>query len=190
MEIPTVPPEHPQGPVDLLPGRRSVLGWLTYGLGAVAAAVLGIPVIRFFLGVPKQPDEWVPLGTPESFPLDQTRLKEFDNPIRQPWDGEAARTQVYVRNLGKNDKGELQFLVLGVNCAHLGCPVAWFPEAGLFMCPCHGGVYYATGERASGPPPRGLFKANWKIEAGQLKVRAPHYPTLQNTLSDSDKTKE
>jgi len=47
-----------------------------------------------------------------------------------------------------------KFLILAVNCAHLGCPVEWFQESGLFMCPCHGGVYYANGERASGPPPR------------------------------------
>ena len=54
------------------------------------------------------------------------------------------------------------------------------------MCPCHGGVYYANGERASGPPPRGLFRCVYRVkragEALQLEVRAPHYPTLQDTL--------
>ena len=53
--------------------------------------------------------------------------------------------------------------MLAVNCAHLGCPVSWFPQSGLFMCPCHGGVYYANGDRASGPPPRGLFRCAWRI---------------------------
>ena len=51
---------------------------------------------------------------------------------------------------------QAQFLVMAVNCTHLGCPVTWFADSGLFMCPCHGGVYYANGEHASGPPPRGL----------------------------------
>jgi Rieske Fe-S protein len=54
------------------------------------------------------------------------------------------------------------------------------------MCPCHGGVYYASGERASGPPPRGLFRCVYRVTradgALQLEVRAPHYPTLQDTL--------
>ena len=81
----------------------------------------------------------------------------FDNPIRQPWDGMVAHTGVYVRyeGRGRADETGTQFLVFAVNCAHLGCPVEWFPQSGLFMCPCHGGVYYANGERASGPPPRG-----------------------------------
>ena len=63
--------------------------------------------------------------------------------LRQPWDGITALTGVYARYEGKNDKAEDQFLVLAVNCAHLGCPVTWFQQSGLFMCPCHGGVYYA-----------------------------------------------
>jgi Rieske Fe-S protein len=57
------------------------------------------------------------------------------------------------------------------------------------MCPCHGGVYYSNGEHASGPPPRGLYHAEWRVRNGILEVRAPHYPTLQDTLSDNE-TKE
>ena len=86
-----------------------------------------------------------------------TRLVTFDNPIRQPWDGLTAMTGVYVRRQspGEADQKDGKFLIFAVNCAHLGCPVEWFPQSGLFMCPCHGGVYHANGERASGPPPRG-----------------------------------
>jgi Rieske Fe-S protein len=80
-----------------------------------------------------------------------------------------------------------RFLVLAVNCAHLGCPVSWFQESGLFMCPCHGGVYYTDGERASGPPPRGLFRCVYRVthvrRVEQLEIQAPHYPTLQDTLT-------
>ena len=98
-----------------------------------------------------------------------------------------AHTGVYVRYEGKNDQQADQFLVLSVNCAHLGCPVTWFPQSGLFMCPCHGGVYYANGERASGPPPRGLFHCAWRVQDGQLEIQAPHYPTLQDPLTKSDR---
>jgi Rieske Fe-S protein len=45
------------------------------------------------------------------------------------------------------------------------------------MCPCHGGAYYADGSRASGPPERGLFEYPYKIEAGQLLIRAGEIPT-------------
>src|SRR5262245_58991004 len=163
-------------------GRRTFFQWLTYGLSAPAAAVVGVPLVGDFLGVRKRDVHWVTLDEVSRFPLNQTRLQTFDNPLRQPWDGMTALTGVYVRNLGGDERGEPHFQVFAVNCAHLGCPVSWFPQAGLFMCPCHGGVYYADGERASGPPPRGLFHCVWQVRGGQLKIQAPHYPTLQNTL--------
>jgi Rieske Fe-S protein len=49
--------------------------------------------------------------------------------------------------------------------------VSWFPQSGLFMCPCHGGVYYSNGERASGPPPRGLFHCAWRVKMAGSKSR-------------------
>jgi Rieske Fe-S protein len=118
-------------------------------------------------------------------------LVTFDNPIRQPWAGMVAFTGVYVRNQGQDDEKPDQakkqkFLVLAANCAHLGCPVEWFAESGLFMCPCHGGVYYSNGEHASGPPPRGLYQCVYRVTRIRgldvLEIQAPHFPTLQNTL--------
>jgi menaquinol-cytochrome c reductase iron-sulfur subunit len=168
-----------------LPARRKFLRRVTAILGALAALVAGVPVIGYFLGQRKQSVHWVPMGSVGSFPREETRKVTFDNPLRQPWDGITARTGVYVRNLGQDDQQQEQFLVFAVNCAHLGCPVTWFPQSGLFMCPCHGGVYYSDGSRASGPPPRGLFHCVWRVRAGQLEIQAPHYPSLQDTLDQT-----
>lgn len=164
------------------PSRRSFLEWMTYALGALAAVAAGIPFVGFLIRTPKWAPQWVTLGPVEKFPKGETRMITFDNPIRQPWDGITAHTGVYVRFEGEDKSQNDQFLVLAVNCAHLGCPVSWFPQSGLFMCPCHGGVYYGNGERASGPPPRGLFHCVWRVRKGVLEVQAPHYPTLQDTL--------
>jgi Rieske Fe-S protein len=172
-------------PPESAPGRRGFFRWVTCGMGTIATAILSIPLVDYLLGERKRPVDWVPLGPVGSFSTDETRLVTFDNPIRQPWDGLTAQTGVYVRNEGKDDEGKDRFLVLAVNCAHLGCPVSWFPQSGLFMCPCHGGVYYASGERASGPPPRGLFHCVWRVRDGRLEIEAPHYPTLQDTLEKS-----
>jgi Rieske Fe-S protein len=163
--------------------RRKFFRWITGAFGLVAGALLATPLAGYFLGQRKRREEWVDLGPVADFPLGETRTVMFDNPLRQPWDGLTAHTGVFVRFEGSDDRGGEQFRVLAVNCAHLGCPVSWFPQSGLFMCPCHGGVYYATGERASGPPPRGLFHCVWRVENGQLQVQAPHYPTLQDTLT-------
>ena len=195
-----------------LPGRRTFFQRLTYALGAVAAAAAGIPLIAYLFGPRKAPVEWFPLGPVVDFPENHTRRVTFSNPIRQPWDGMVANTAVYVRyegqvgqvadlpsevrqvgnlpHAGQNKTADetlgYKFLVLAANCAHLGCPVEWFQESGLFMCPCHGGVYYANGERASGPPPRGLFRCVYRVrrirELDVLEIQAPHFPTLQDTL--------
>ena len=178
----------PAGPP---PGRRTFLSWLSYGLGAVAAAVVGIPFIGYLFGARQAPVDWVPLGPVADFPQNETRLVTFDSPIRQPWSGMVAHTGVYVRNEGRDEKEpdeakRQRFLVLAVNCAHLGCPVEWFAESGLFMCPCHGGVYYSNGDHASGPPPRGLYQCVYRVTQVRgldvLEIQAPHFPTLHNTL--------
>jgi Rieske Fe-S protein len=173
------------------PQRRTFLQrawlWTTVGVGALAAAAVGVPVIGFLFGaLRKKPQEWFSLGKLSEFPKGETRRVTFTNPIRQPWDGEIARTEAFVRYEGLDDNKEHRFLVLAVNCAHLGCPVSWFAQSGLFMCPCHGGVYYASGLRASGPPPRGLFQYDWEVRDGELFVRAPHYPTLHDPLREGD----
>jgi Rieske Fe-S protein len=155
---------------------------LTWGTSALASLFVAVPFLGYLLKPKKRPVDWVPVGRVRDFALGETRMVTFDNPLRQPWDGMAAHTGVYVRYQGQDERKNDQFLVLAVNCAHLGCPVSWFPQSGLFMCPCHGGVYYASGERASGPPPRGLFQCVWRITGDQLEVQAPHYPTLQDTL--------
>jgi Rieske Fe-S protein len=174
-----------------LPGRRTFFSWLTYGVGALATALVGIPFVAYLLGARKAPVKWVLLGPVADFPPNETRRVTFDSPIRTPWDGMVAHTGVYVRYEGREDKGTdetkgYKFLVLAVNCAHLGCPVEWFQESGLFMCPCHGGVYLANGEHASGPPPRGLYPCDYRVTQVRgldlLEIQAPHFPTLQNTL--------
>ncbi len=165
-----------------LSSRRGFFRWVTFALGAVASAFAGIPIVAYFLGTRKTAIVWVNLGSVEDFPKEQTRLVTFDNPLRQPWDGKTANTGVFVRREEPGGEQSAKFLIFAVNCAHLGCAVSWFPESGLFMCPCHGGVYYADGQRASGPPPRGLYQCLWRVRKGKLEIQAPHFPTLHDPL--------
>jgi Rieske Fe-S protein len=164
--------------------------WATVGLGAAATLVVAVPLVRYILGpaLRKQPVKWVDLGPVAKFPPNETRLATFvtPEPLSQPWDGITANNGVYVRNRGEGHPPEERFWVFAINCAHLGCPVSWFPQSGLFMCPCHGGVYYEDGGRASGPPPRGLFRCVWEVRDGHLRIQAPHFPTLHNTLTGKE----
>jgi menaquinol-cytochrome c reductase iron-sulfur subunit len=139
--------------------------------GAVGV-LLAIPVLRYVLSpitrAQNSGDErWISLGSTDQFPSGETRLATYRNPVAQASDGETADLPCWVRHVDSS-----RFQVFAINCAHLGCPVRWFPQSGLFMCPCHGGAYYADGSRASGPPERGLFEYPFKILDGNLHIQA------------------
>lgn len=166
--------ENPAEPAKTV-SRRDFLLKLGVGLNVIAGALISIPIIGYALSsfVKKMPLEWESLGPVGKFPVGTTRLASFTNPHSRPWDGMTADIPCWVRHFEQN-----KFQVFAINCAHLGCPVRWFQESELFMCPCHGGVYYSDGSRASGPPPRGLFEYENKIENGQLMVKVGLLPTL------------
>ena len=157
--------------------RRAFLTYVAMGFNAVVAAALGVPIVRYVLspiaraGDPGY-DSWLSLGSLEQFPAGETRLATYRNPVQNSSDGETATIPCWVRHVDGDE-----FQVFAINCAHLGCPVRWFPQSELFMCPCHGGAYYSDGSRASGPPERGLFEYRYKIEGGKLLIKAGEIPT-------------
>lgn len=159
--------------------------WLLLKIGAFFNVIVGIaiatPVVRYLLDPVRGTvayDSWISLGPLNEFPIGETRLATYENPYRQPWDGSTDKTACWVRRISAST-----FQVFAINCAHLGCPVRWFPQSKLFMCPCHGGVYYADGGRASGPPERGLFEYNYKVVNNELRIDAGQMPTLSNHAS-------
>lgn len=163
--------------------RRDLMAKIGMLLNGAAVVILATPVVGYLLGPIVRGDggryrKWIALGELDEFPEGQTRLAKYKNPISNPWDGETDDIPCWVRRI----QGE-SFQVFAINCAHLGCPVRWFPQSSLFMCPCHGGVYYQDGSRASGPPPRGLFEYTYKVENGRLMIEAGQLPTLSTSAS-------
>ena len=160
-----------------LVSRRGFFMKMGILFNGLVAAALTVPIVGYLLssltrGRANGYLSWVPLGRVSEFPEGETRLATFRNPYVTPTDGKTADTACWVRRI----EGQ-QFQVFAVNCAHLGCPVRWFPQSNLFMCPCHGGVYYQDGSRASGPPERGLFEYAYKIEEGKLFIKGGEMPT-------------
>jgi Rieske Fe-S protein len=152
--------------------RRGLFMKLGVLFNGVVALALAVPIVRYVLfavtrGRGNSYLSWVPLGRVSEFPEGETRLATFRNPNVMPADGKTVDTACWVRRV----EGD-QFQVFAINCAHLGCPVRWFPQSGLFMCPCHGGAYYRDGSRASGPPERGLFEYPHKVENGLVTIQA------------------
>ncbi len=165
--------------------RRAFLFKLSLALNAAVGAVLAVPLVGYLLGPAMRkknadPGAWVTLGSIGDFPVGETRLADFRSPVASFDDGETAKVACWVRRIS-----ERQFQVFAVNCAHLGCPVRWFAQSRLFLCPCHGGAYYEDGSRASGPPERGLFEYQYQLTGDSLMIHAGDMPTLATQASCS-----
>ena len=156
-----------------LVGRRKFLGKMSLALGALASAVVGIPIVGFLLSplVRKVPQSWRPVGAVEKFKIGDTVEVTFLDASPLPWAGVAAQTAAWLRR-----DTEEEFIAFSVDCTHLGCPVRWLPQADLFMCPCHGGVYYKDGKVAAGPPPKPLPRYPVRVNKGQVEILTSPVP--------------
>ena len=153
--------------------RRRFLVFLSLGLGGLAAAAASIPVIGFFFSpfIKPGPEQWRPVGAVDDFEVGTTTAVAYANRDPRAWAGVTGQSAAYIRRVS-----EQEFIAFSVNCTHLGCPVRWLPGAELFMCPCHGGVYYSDGSVAAGPPPKALPRYPVRVQNGQVEVRTSPVP--------------
>ena len=155
--------------------RRQFLARLSIGLGVFGAALVGVPVLGFLLSplFEKPPEIWRAVGAVDRFRIGDTVEVTFLDASPLPWAGVTARSAAWLRR-----DSEQQFIAFSINCTHLGCPVRWLPDAGLFMCPCHGGVYYNDGTVAAGPPPKPLVRYPVRVRDGQVEIQASSIPIM------------
>jgi menaquinol-cytochrome c reductase iron-sulfur subunit len=151
--------------------RRRFLNRLTIVLGAVAGMVAALPSLGFLLGLRRSEGAWRNVGPLDDFKPGTTTLVTFEDPSPLPWSGVTARTAAWLRR-----EADERFSAFAINCTHLGCPVRWLPDADLFMCPCHGGVFYADGRVASGPPGRPLARYDVRVRRGAVEILASPLP--------------
>ncbi len=166
--------------------RRAFLFKVSVLLNVAVGAVLAVPLVGYLLGPAMKKrsttGSWIAIGLMSEFPVGETRLADFRSPVASFDDGDTAKVACWVRRIS-----EKEFQVFAVNCAHLGCPVRWFAQSKLFLCPCHGGAYYQDGSRASGPPERGLFEYRYKLVGDSLVIHAGDMPTLATQASCKEK---
>ncbi len=99
----------------------------------------------------------------------------FEDPSPEAWAGVTAETGAWLRRVG-----EEEFIAFSINCRHLGCPVRWVAGPSLFMCPCHGGVYYPNGDVAAGPPPEPLHRYPVRVQDGNVEIETSPIPLTTN----------
>jgi menaquinol-cytochrome c reductase iron-sulfur subunit len=139
--------------------RRSFLEWTIHGLGAMLAAVIGVPAAAFLIDARNRPAcasgmrsvarlSELQVGKPKEIVIRETR--------RDAWN---LHPDDIVGRIWLVRKPNDEVLAFTTICPHLGCSVN-VSEAG-FVCPCHGGAFDGTGKRieptqGSNPAPRDL----------------------------------
>jgi menaquinol-cytochrome c reductase iron-sulfur subunit len=155
------------------PSRRRFLSRLSVALSAAIGAVATVPVVGFLLSplAQKGPRVWRSVGPVDRFKVGETVNVVFEDASPLPWAGVTARSAAWLRR----DDVE-RFTAFTVHCTHLGCPVRWVADAQLFLCPCHGGVYYRDGTVSAGPPPRTLPQYPVRVRNGQVEILTSPIP--------------
>jgi menaquinol-cytochrome c reductase iron-sulfur subunit len=167
----TPPPWDPSSPTEL--SRRKLLARMSLAAGGVGALILTVPMAGFILTpfFESKPEVWRTVGKVESFKIGETTAVKYEDASPLPWAGVTARSAAWLRRVDADT-----FIAFSINCTHLGCPVRWLADANLFMCPCHGGVYYQDGAVAAGPPPLPLPRYPVRVINGDVQIQASPIP--------------
>ncbi|HEY4289847.1 MAG TPA: Rieske 2Fe-2S domain-containing protein [Puia sp.] len=176
--------------------RKDFVTRLSLGIAAISAAAAAVPVISALVAplLERKEGEWRSVGTLADFPAGSTKLVSFANDDSKAYAGVTAKTAAWLRRKegasnarekasSSQDGAGNEFIAFAANCTHLGCPVRWEEDAQLFMCPCHGGVYYKDGTVAAGPPPKPLTEYRVRVYQGQVQVQAAPLPITNLTAS-------
>src|SRR5579872_1702188 len=153
--------------------RKDFLTRISLSIAGISAVVMAVPVVSALVAPLLESSEslWRTVGRVEDFPVGSTNLVRFENADPEPYAGELAKSAAWLRRIDRT-----RFAAFAVNCSHLGCPVRWEESAQLFMCPCHGGVYYRDGSVAAGPPPRGLTQYKVRVQDNQVQLLTAPLP--------------
>ena len=160
-------------PSEDLDDRRSFYARLCLGLSGVIGALITLPGLGFVLApiFARTPPKWRSVGKVDDFKEGATVLVDFEDPSPEAWAGVTAKTAAWLRRVDDSE-----FIAFSINCRHLGCPVRWIDSANLFMCPCHGGVYYRDGDVAGGPPPEPLARYPVRVRKGEVEIQTTEVP--------------
>lgn len=148
--------------------RRTFLAQVIGACVAFLGALVGIPAIGAAVGpaLQRAEAEWLPVGTPASFPEGVPKLVNISVARRDGWIETTEVKGVWV----VRQSGD-QFVAYNGRCTHLGCAYSWQAPLNQFACPCHAGVFGLDGKVLSGPPPRPLDTLPVRVEGGGLQVQ-------------------
>ena len=113
-----------------------------------------------------------PVGKVDDFKIGETVNVDFVDASPLPWAGVTAKTAAWLRRVSDDGVRRL----LGQLRAPRLSRSAGCADARLFMCPCHGGVYYEDGTRRRRPPPHALPQYPVRVHDGEVEIRTDPIP--------------
>jgi Rieske Fe-S protein len=158
-------------PIETSPAdatRRRFLSSITTGILTVIGGILGVIGGGAVLwSTVRRQEDWLaasalhelPDNEPTAVTLSVMRLDGYRDAIE--------RRLIFLVKTGDSDVAAFDS-----RCTHLGCLVGWDPQAQVFKCPCHGGVFDRSGAVMDGPPPEPLVKIATRIEGDRVLVQA------------------
>lgn len=152
--------------------RRKTLGWLTRTLGVALGVMYAVPAAVYLRGrrVLRKRDQALDIGAFDDFVDGVPRRVALPLNDLDAWsEGAGTRASVFAVRSGA------RMIVLDSACPHTGCAVEWMTEQKQFRCPCHRSAFAETGDRLSGPAPRGLDQQNVELKNGRVLVQYTHY---------------
>lgn len=150
------------------PERRRFFARIINGIHATIAATVGVVLGGAILSplFGRREENWLTAANlsdlPDGRPTPVTIRVAREDGYQQVID---RRTVFLVKN------GESEVTALDSTCTHLGCRVSWDADTQELKCPCHGGVYDATGAVKAGPPPAPLPRLSTRIDGNQVLVQ-------------------
>jgi menaquinol-cytochrome c reductase iron-sulfur subunit len=140
----------------------------TQAVGAVVGVMLAVPIVGWILDplFHPRPLVWRRVADISKVPYELPTPFTVPFPVQASWPVPESPYLVYVV---KHRDGSVD--AFSNICSHMQCPVRWTPPLGLFLCPCHGGLYNIRGVNVGGPPPKPLPKWESRFENGVLYVR-------------------
>lgn len=147
--------------------RRRALVLFVNSIVALIASGLAVVLGAFALRpTGSTPGRWIKAGAVGDLTPNVPVPRVLSLSRQDGWYRERARETVFLVW-----DGAATVHALSATCTHLGCQVRWDADATRFRCPCHGGVFDASGQVLDGPPPRALDRVETRVEAGAVLVR-------------------
>ncbi len=135
--------------------RRNVLRWLVRSFLSLWG-LAGAGVVFSFLKSPREGsavDRLVPAGSFSQLGIGEARLVQHGN------------RPLYVLKVSAEE-----VVAVSAVCTHRQCVLDWSRERRVFVCPCHAGVFDATGQVASGLPRRRLEQYRVSVRGDELSI--------------------